>query len=143
MAENNKNELSVEQLREEFEKKNAELEEKLAQLDKLSEEYKEKLEAMSEHQGDTETSTVSNGPLRDISRHKDDDYVEVRLYKDGARYKDDVFVGINGTMCQIKRGVPVKVKRAYARIIGASEDESAKVNSAMVAADGKMEKIGG
>lgn len=142
MAEKN-NELSLEQLREEIEKKNAELEKKLEALDKISAEYKEKLEAMSELDKSAETKALSNGPLRDITRKKEDDYVELNLFKDGARYKDDVFVGINGTMCQIKRGVPVKVKRAYARIIGASENEVAKVNSAMVEADGKMEKIGG
>lgn len=35
--------------------------------------------------------------------------VEIELFKDGDRYKDDVFVSVNGKTYQIKRGVRVSV----------------------------------
>lgn len=99
----------------------AELKAKLAQLEA-------KLERSEANRGDTE-SGLKSGALRDISRERDDDYVEIKLFKDGSRYKDDVFVGINGTMCQIKRGVPVRVKRSFAKVLAAAENDSAIVNS--------------
>ena len=35
--------------------------------------------------------------------------VTVKLFKDNDRYKDDVFVSVNGNNFQIQRGVEVKV----------------------------------
>ncbi len=46
-----------------------------------------------------------------------EELVEIQLFKDGNRYKDDVFVAVNGERVQIKRGVPVKVKRKFAQVI--------------------------
>ncbi len=40
--------------------------------------------------------------------------VEIELFKDNGKYKDDVFVAVNGVGCQIQRGKRVKVKRKYA-----------------------------
>ncbi len=51
---------------------------------------------------------------------KDDrleEYVEVRLFKDGKRYKDDVFLCVNGENCVVQRGVPVKIKRKFAIVL--------------------------
>lgn len=119
-----------------LDEKLAEADEKLALLDK-------KLAALESENNKKQVTNESpyNGPLRDISRHRDDDYVEVRVFKDGGKYKDDMFVGVNGVMNQIRRGVPVKVKRSYARIIGASEIDSARVMSEMSASDGNFKNI--
>ena len=40
--------------------------------------------------------------------------VEIELFKDNGKYKDDVFVAVNGVGCQIQRGKKVKVKRKFA-----------------------------
>jgi hypothetical protein len=40
--------------------------------------------------------------------------VTVKLMKDSERYKDDVFVGVNGKGWLIKRGVPVQIPRFVA-----------------------------
>ena len=40
--------------------------------------------------------------------------VSVKLMKDSERYKDDVFVGVNGKGWLIKRGVPVQIPRYVA-----------------------------
>lgn len=43
--------------------------------------------------------------------------VEIELFKDNGRYKDDVFVAVNGVGCLIQRGKKIKVKRKYALAI--------------------------
>ena len=60
-------------------------------------------------------ASVSNG----------DELVEVLLFKDSERYKDDVFVAVNGETCQIKRGVPVKIKRKFAEVLQHSMQQDA------------------
>ena len=45
------------------------------------------------------------------------EYVEVFLFKDNNKYKDDVFVSVNGENCVIQRGKKVKVKRKFANVL--------------------------
>lgn len=47
--------------------------------------------------------------------------VEVRLFKDNNKYKDDVYVSVNGENCVIKRGIPVKIKRKFAMVLENSD----------------------
>ena len=50
-----------------------------------------------------------------------EELVEVKLFKDSDKYKDDVFVGCNGENVVIQRGVKVKIKRKFAEILEHSE----------------------
>lgn len=50
----------------------------------------------------------------------DNELVPVRLFKDNERYKDDVFVAVNGERCQIKRGETVMIKRKFAKVLDES-----------------------
>lgn len=52
-----------------------------------------------------------------------EEYVEVKLFKDNNKYKDDVFVSCNGENCVIKRGERVKIKRKFAEILDNSEHQ--------------------
>ena len=45
------------------------------------------------------------------------EYVEIELFKDNNKYKDDVFVAVNGETCAIKRGEKVKIKRKFAQAL--------------------------
>ena len=45
------------------------------------------------------------------------EYVEVSLFKDNTKYKDDVFVAVNGDTCAIQRGKKVMVKRKFADVL--------------------------
>ena len=54
--------------------------------------------------------------------------VEVELFKDNGKYKDDVFVAVNGVGCIIPRGKKVKVKRKYALAIGDSMKQDRKTS---------------
>lgn len=47
--------------------------------------------------------------------------VEVKLFKDNNKYKDDVFVAVNGENCNIKRGERVMVKRKFAEVLDTSD----------------------
>lgn len=49
--------------------------------------------------------------------------VEVKLFKDSGKYKDDVFVGVNGETIAIQRGVRVKIKRKFAEVLDNSEHQ--------------------
>jgi hypothetical protein len=49
------------------------------------------------------------------------EYVAVKLFRDNDRYKDDVYVAVNGRNCVIKRGELVKIKRKFALVLDQSE----------------------
>lgn len=51
------------------------------------------------------------------SREWYDELVSVKLFKDSGKYKDDVFVAVNGKGWQIKRGVQVQVPRYVALVL--------------------------
>ncbi len=104
-------------------------------LEALAKEYEAKLASLE----GAPSSPKNTTKIRDITK-PESEYVEIRLFKDGDKYKDDVLVGINGYMCRIKRGVPVKIKRRFAEVIAQSEDNVAKVNAGFLSRDGKMER---
>ena len=54
-------------------------------------------------------------------KERGEELVEVKLFKDNDRYKDDVFVGCNGETIAIQRGVKVHIKRKFAEILEHSE----------------------
>lgn len=57
-----------------------------------------------------------------------DELVEVKLFKDNNKYKDDVFVSVNGENCVIKRGLRVKVKRKFAEVLDLSDMQDYETN---------------
>ena len=46
-----------------------------------------------------------------------EEMVTVCLFKDNERYKDDVFVAVNGKTWQIKRGEPVQIPKYVADVL--------------------------
>lgn len=96
----------------------------LAQIDKLSPEALEalasRLKAMqaAEEPGDEDkTAELERKARQDAETARMSELVPVKLFKDNDKYKDDLFVGWNGTGYRIKRGIPVMVPRAVADII--------------------------
>lgn len=51
--------------------------------------------------------------------------VKIKLFKDQGRYKNDVFVGLNGRTFLIKRGVEVEVPEGVAEILKHQEEQDA------------------
>lgn len=54
--------------------------------------------------------------------------VEIELFKDSGRYKDDVFVAVNGVGINVPRGKKVMVKRKYALVIENSLKQDRKAD---------------
>lgn len=48
---------------------------------------------------------------------EDDGMVEIELYRDNDKYKNDVTVIVNGKVYQVKRGEKVKVPKAVAEVL--------------------------
>lgn len=59
---------------------------------------------------------------------KKEKMVKIRLFKDSNKYKNDLFVGVNGRTFQIKRGVEMEVPESVALVI---EDAQAQEIEAM------------
>lgn len=53
-----------------------------------------------------------------------DEKVKVKLFKDTGRYKDDVFVAVNGVGMLVPRGVEVEIPRKYAEVLMNSEKQA-------------------
>ena len=60
-----------------------------------------------------------------------EEYVYITLFKDDNKYKDDVYVAVNGQNCRIQRGVPVKIKRKYALELAKSQHEDQRTAAKM------------
>lgn len=58
---------------------------------------------------------------RDAARMEE--LVEIKLFKDNGKYKDDVFVSVNGETIAIKRGERVKIKRKFAEVLENSDHQ--------------------
>ena len=65
------------------------------------------------------------------------EYVAVKLFRDNDRYKDDVYVAVNGHNCVIKRGEWVKIKRKFALVLDQSEIQDLRTAEMMEAESSK------
>jgi hypothetical protein len=77
---------------------------------------------------DAKAAVVGSGELTEEQKKANaereaywNELVEVKLFKDNNKYKDDVFVSVNGENCVIKRGVRVMVKRKFANVLDLSD----------------------
>ena len=53
----------------------------------------------------------------DIPADPGERLVSIRLFKDNDKYKDDVFVAVNGERVQIRRGETVLIKKKFADVL--------------------------
>lgn len=56
-------------------------------------------------------------------KERGEELVRVKLFKDTGKYKDDVFVAVNGEAIAIKRGEVVEIKRKFADVLDHSEHQ--------------------
>ena len=75
-------------------------------------------------------NNVNNNTAENKAIVSPEDYLEelvsVKLFRDGGRYRDDVYVAVNGQNCVIKRGEWVNIKRKFALVLDASEIQDMK-----------------
>ena len=76
---------------------------------------------------EAKAATAKPGTMssEEMEKHKAymNEEVEIKLFKDSGKYKDDVFVSCNGETIAIQRGVRVKIKRKHAEILDNSEHQ--------------------
>lgn len=70
-----------------------------------------------------------------------EEYVEIKLFKDNDKYKDDVYVAVNGENCVIKRGERVKIKRKFAEVLDHSEHQDYETSKLIEQAAGTGHKV--
>ena len=66
-------------------------------------------------------ATVDNEAVQaQVITDPGEELVTIQLFKDNGRYKDDLYVCVNGERLLIQRGKPVQVKRKFAEVIESS-----------------------
>ena len=95
------------------------------ELQELRAEYDRKMAELGTG-GDAPSAQSDEGAekLREFLRAQEawlNEYVEIRLFKDNEKYKDDVYVAINGKNCVIRRGVWTRIRRKFALLLDQSE----------------------
>ncbi len=59
------------------------------------------------------------------------EYISVKLFRDNDKYKEPVYVAVNGQNCVIKRGEWVKVRRKFALVLDQSEVQDLRTTAMM------------
>ena len=90
------------------------------EMEEMRAAYEARLQAKQEEKG---VSTAKTELARVHEREEAwlNEYVEIRLFKDNEKYKDDVYVAINGKNCVIKRGVWTRIRRKFSLLLDQSE----------------------
>ena len=99
----------------------------LAQLEAM----KAEIEKMKAAQGTEEAAEKAEERAKILAERKamaekGEELVEIRLFKDNGKYKDDVYVGVNDENVLIRRGEKVMIKRKFAEILDLSDLQDAK-----------------
>ncbi len=105
-----------------------------AELDRLRREYEEKLAtARMEKSAAQHIADKKAAEERKATEAYLNEYVLIKLFRDNDRYKDDVYVAINGKNCMIRRGEWVRIKRKYALVLDQSEIQDIRTAAYMEA----------
>jgi len=75
----------------------------------------------------TENEALENGTVTDPG----EELVTVQLFKDNGKYKEDLYVAVNGERILIQRGVPVQIKRKFAEVIEHSQMQDQQTDALM------------
>ena len=120
-----KNEKKIEEQAEQI--MSPELEVIKAQIAKMIEDAKAEAAAIITN-AQEQAKDIADGkkPMSEEARKAEEywnEEVEIQLFKDSGKYKDDVYVAVNGKNCLIQRGKPVKVKRKFAEVLRQSLEQ--------------------
>lgn len=63
---------------------------------------------------------MENMNIHDVEAYLNEP-VKIRLFRDGDRYRDRVYVAVNGHNCLIERGKWITIKRKFALVLDQSE----------------------
>ena len=112
------------------------------EIEELKQAYEEKLAALSGEQDEkTRAQNEQSEKFKSFLREQEawlNEYVEVRLFKDNEKYKDDVYVAINGKNCVIRRGVWTRIRRKFALLLDQSEIQDLRTAELMEREEGRF-----
>ena len=94
------------------------------EIEELRSTYEAKLSALTVPDEEALARSAEEAKFRAFLREQEqwlNEYVEVRLFKDNEKYRDDVYVAINGKNCVIRRGVWTRIRRKFALLLDQSE----------------------
>lgn len=93
------------------------------EMEAMRAEYEQKLAALSVGATAPEKPAVQAPSVRQFAAEEVwlNEYVEIKLFKDNDKYKDDVYVAINGKNCVIRRGEWTRIRRKFALLLDQSE----------------------
>ena len=80
-------------------------------------------EAKAAVEGTKQAKDEAISAEREAELARGEELVEVKLFKDNDKYKEPVFVGVNGETVAIERGVRVKIKRKFAEVLDNSDKQ--------------------
>lgn len=105
----------------------AQMEAMLAEAKKAKEEAEKMLaDAKASASGElTEEQKKANAKRKEYWN----ELVPVELFKDNHKYKDDVYVSVNGENCVIKRGERVMIKRKFDNVLANSKLQDYKTSN--------------
>lgn len=101
-----------------------EVEAKIAKMLKDAEEAAKKIA-----EGKVLNSGLSEDEKAEIA--KNEEYVEVKLFRDNDKYKDDVYVAVGDQNCVVKRGIPVRIKRKFYLALCEADEQDFKTAQLM------------
>lgn len=109
----------------------------------LKEEYEQKINKMEAECALLRKKEKEADEKKKAQKSKQEDYlneyVSIKLFRDNDKYKDDVYVAVNGKNCVIKRGEWVKVRRKFALVLDQSEIQDLKTAAFLEAEQKKFE----
>ena len=102
---------------------NKELEAKVKEL----EEENQKLKADQGKDGLSQPLVLPDPATTPLKRYEEKEFVKVRLFKDDYRYKEPLFVGINGRTWMIPRGKEVELPKYVADFVEQQMKDEARI----------------
>ena len=93
------------------------------EMEAMREEYEKRLAGVAASPEDVKRTKVPADTDEMLKEQEAwlNEYVEIKLFKDNDRYKDDVYVAINGKNCVIRRGEWTRIRRKFAMLLDQSE----------------------
>lgn len=94
------------------------------EMEEMRTAYEAKIGALEAEKAEKQAVEVNKKRFEEFLKNQEawlNEYVEVRLFKDNEKYKDDVYVAINGKNCVIRRGVWTRIRRKFALLLDQSE----------------------
>ncbi|MBE6703235.1 MAG: hypothetical protein E7585_07500 [Ruminococcaceae bacterium] len=95
-----------------------------SEMEKMRAAYEAELTVLKAENAQKEERALREKSFQDFLKAQQsylNEYVEVRLFKDNDKYKDDVYVAVNGKNCVIRRGVWTRIRRKFAMLLDQSE----------------------